>query len=134
MFLFCSCQEDLIPGKCLKLAVDAGPAAAWYQDSVFQTLTCKRLQIDEIWGFVGAKQKNVPNMKRMGANAGDAWLWLATDAETKLVPCWHVGRRDGDSAMQFIDDLASRLALVGVILSFDRRTVRSGRLERPERI
>jgi transposase-like protein len=41
---------------------------------------------------------------------GDAWLWLATDADTKLVPCWHVGRRDGDAAMEFIDDLASRLA------------------------
>lgn len=93
-----------------KLVVDAGTAAAWYQDRVFQSLSCKRLQIDEIWGFVGAKQKNVPNMKRVRGQAGDAWLWLATDADTKLVPCWHVGRRDGDAAMQFIDDLASRLA------------------------
>jgi IS1 family transposase len=92
-----------------KLAVDAGTAAAWYQDRVFQSLTCKRLQIDEIWGFVGAKQKNVANMKNVRGHAGDAWLWLATDADTKLVPCWHVGRRDGDAAMQFIDDLASRL-------------------------
>src|SRR5665213_52027 len=68
-----------------KLAVDAGTAAAWYQDRVFQSLSCKRLQIDEIWGFVGAKQKNVPNMKRVQGHAGDAWLWLATDAQTKLV-------------------------------------------------
>jgi IS1 family transposase len=92
-----------------KLAVDAGTAAAWYQDRVFQSLTCKRLQIDEIWGFVGAKQKNVQYMKRVQGHAGDAWLWLATDAETKLVPCWHVGRRDGNAAMEFIGDLASRL-------------------------
>ena len=42
--------------------------------------------------------------------AGDAWLWLATDADTKLVPCWHVGGRDGGAAMEFIDNLASRLA------------------------
>jgi IS1 family transposase len=89
--------------------VDAGTAAAWYQDRVFQNLSCKRLQIDEIWGFVGAKQKNVPSMKRVSGHVGDAWLWLATDAETKLVPCWHVGRRDGNAAMEFIGDLASRL-------------------------
>jgi hypothetical protein len=48
-------------------------------------------------------------MKRPQSDAGDAWLWLATDADTKLVPCWHVGTRDGDAAMEFIDDLASRL-------------------------
>ena len=92
-----------------KLVVDAGQAAACYQDRVFQGLSCKRLQIDEIWGFVGAKQKNVPTMKTPIKDAGDAWLWLATDAQTKLVPCWHVGGRDGGSAMEFIDDLASRL-------------------------
>jgi IS1 family transposase len=93
-----------------KLVVDAGQAAAWYQDRVFQSLTCKRLQVDEIWGFVAAKQKNVGTMKRPQSDAGDAWLWLATDADTKLVPCWHVGGRDGGAAFEFIDDLASRLA------------------------
>ena len=92
-----------------KLVVDAGEAAAWYQDRVFQSLTCKRLQIDEIWGFVGAKQKNVAGNEAPDVDAGDVWLWLATDADTKLVPCWHVGGRDGDAAMEFIDDLASRL-------------------------
>jgi IS1 family transposase len=93
-----------------KLVVDAGQAAAWYQDRVFQSLTCKRLQVDEIWGFVAAKQKNVASMKRPQSDAGDAWLWLATDADTKLVPCWHVGGRDGGAAFEFVDDLASRLA------------------------
>ena len=102
-----------------KLVVDAGQAAAWYQDRVFQSLTCKRLQIDEIWGFVGAKQKNVARHEAPHGDAGDAWLWLATDADTKLVPCWHVGGRDGDAAMEFIDDLASRLAPA----SKSRRTV-----------
>ena len=93
-----------------KLAVDAGEAAGWYQSRVFHNLNCRRLQIDEIWGFVAAKQKNVANMKRVQFDAGDVWLWVATDAETKLVPCWHVGRRDGGAAAQFIDDLAPRLA------------------------
>ena len=98
-------QDDGQQARCGR-----GTAAAWYQDRVFQSLTCKRLQIDEIWGFVAAKQKNVGTMKRPQADAGDAWLWVATDADTKLVPCWHVGTRDGDAAMEFIDDLASRLA------------------------
>ncbi len=93
-----------------KLVVDAGRAAAWYQDRVFQGLTGKRLQVDEIWGFVGTKAKNAAPAKKAASEAGDAWLWLATDADTKLVPCWHVGTRDGEAAMEFIDDLASRLA------------------------
>jgi len=93
-----------------KLVCDMGMAAGWYQDRVFQSLKCRRLQIDEIWGFVAAKQKNAPNMKRVQLDAGDVWLWIATDAETKLVPCWHVGRRDGRAASEFIGDLASRLA------------------------
>jgi IS1 family transposase len=93
-----------------KLVVDMGQAAAWYQDRVFQSLSCKRLQIDEIWGFVGAKQKNASDEAKAAGTAGDAWLWLATDADTKLVLCWHVGSRNADAAMEFIDDLASRLA------------------------
>jgi IS1 family transposase len=93
-----------------KLVIDAGAAAAWYQIRTFQNLSCRRLQIDEIWGFVGAKAKNADPVLKAAGKAGDAWLWMATDAETKIVPCWHVGSRDGNAAMEFIDDLASRLA------------------------
>jgi IS1 family transposase len=93
-----------------KLVVDAGTAAAWYQDRVFQSLPCKLLQVDEIWGFVGAKAKNASEGAKAAGTAGDVWLWMATDAETKIVPCWHVGGRDGRAAMEFVDDLASRLA------------------------
>jgi IS1 family transposase len=67
-------------------------------------------QVDELWGFVGAKAKNAkPELKAAG-QAGDAWLWVATDADTKLVPSWFVGGRDSDSAIIIMDDLASRLA------------------------
>jgi IS1 family transposase len=94
----------------LKLVEDAGIAASWYQDRVFQNLECKRLQVDEVWGFVGAKAKNAkPTLKAIG-QAGDIWLWLATDADTKLVPSWLVGGRDSDAAIIFMDDLRSRLA------------------------
>ncbi len=93
-----------------KLLVDAGQAAAWYQDRVFVNLTCKRIQVDEIWAFVYAKQKNVPTAKAAPANAGDIWTWTAIDADTKLIPSWFVGGRDSDAAIIFMDDLRSRLA------------------------
>jgi IS1 family transposase len=93
-----------------KLAVDAGKAASWYQDRVFRNLECKRLQVDEVWGFVGAKAKTADPSLKAARLAGDAWLWVAKDAQSKLVPSWYVGGRDSDSAIIFMDDLASRLA------------------------
>ena len=93
-----------------RLMVDAGQAAAWYQDRVFRNLNSKRIQVDEIWAFVYAKQKNVPHTKAAPANAGDVWTWTAIDADTKLIPSWFVGGRDSDAAIIFMDDLKSRLA------------------------
>jgi IS1 family transposase len=93
-----------------KLMVDAGRAAAWYQDRVFRNLTCKRVQVDEIWAFVYAKQKNVSTAKAAPDGAGDVWTWTAIDAETKLIPSWFVGGRDAECASWFMSDLASRLA------------------------
>jgi IS1 family transposase len=90
-----------------KLLVDAGAAAAWYQDRVLRNIECKRLQVDEIWGFVGAKQRNVPEEKK--GEAGDVWVWIAIDADTKLVPDWRVGPRDIKSCYWFIHDLAERI-------------------------
>ena len=93
-----------------RLMVEAGEACAWYQDRVLRNLTCKRIQVDEIWAFVYAKQKNVPRAKAAPTQAGDAWTWTAIDADTKLIPSWFVGGRDSDAAIIFMDDLASRLA------------------------
>jgi IS1 family transposase len=93
-----------------RLMVDAGQAADWYQDRVFRNLTCKRVQVDEIWAFVYAKQKNVATAKKAPADAGDVWTWTAIDADTKLIPSWFIGGRDSDAAIVFMDDLRSRLA------------------------
>ena len=93
-----------------RLMVDAGQAADWYQDRVFRNLTCKRVQVDEIWAFVYAKQKNVPLAKKAPKGAGDVWTWTAIDADTKLIPSWFIGGRDSDAAIIFMDDLRSRLA------------------------
>lgn len=72
-------------------------------------LTCERVQVDEIWAFVGAKQKNVKPDKR-AEGWGDVWTWVAIDADTKLVPTYRIGARDFTDARAFIDDLAGRLA------------------------
>jgi IS1 family transposase len=94
----------------LKLLADLGEACAAYQDMAFRNLKCKRVQCDEIWSFCHAKAKNVPAEKAGVFGFGDVWTWVAIDADTKLVPCWHIGRRDGLAAYEFITDLASRLA------------------------
>jgi IS1 family transposase len=92
-----------------KLLADVGSACLDYQDRVFRDLPCKRLQCDEIWSFCYAKAKNVPEEKRGLFGYGDVWTWTAIDAETKLVPCWHVGGRDGGDAYEFMQDLAGRI-------------------------
>lgn len=92
-----------------KLVVDLGVVCSSFQDRTLRNLPCKRIQCDEIWSFVGCKEKNVtPEKKAQGQ--GDAWTWVALDADTKLVPCWFVGTRDAGAAYHFIHDLKARLA------------------------
>jgi IS1 family transposase len=92
-----------------KLLVDAGDAFLDYQRKTLVNLPCKRLQCDEIWSFVGAKDKNV-KPERRNEILGSVWTWTALDADTKLVPCFHVAGRDAGAAYDFIMDLAGRLA------------------------
>ncbi len=94
-----------------KLLREAGEACLDYQDENLRNLPCKRIQCDEIWSFVYAKQKNVPEgMEDMAEDVWTCvWTWTAIDADTKLVPCWHVGGSGMEDATAFIDDLAARL-------------------------
>ena len=94
----------------LKLLADAGEACAAYQDEKMHNLTCKRVECDEIWSFVGMKQKNVPEQHKGEFGFGDVYTWTAIAADTKLIPCWYVGTRNAESAYDFIHDLASRLS------------------------
>jgi IS1 family transposase len=94
----------------VKLLVDVGTVCANYMDDAMRNLTCRRLECDEIWSFCHAKKKNVCPEKQGILGFGDVWTWVAIDADTKLVPCFHVGHRDAKAAEQFINDLAGRLA------------------------
>lgn len=90
-----------------KLLVDMGIVCSIHMDRLMRDLPCERIQCDEIWAFVYAKQRNVPPEKR--GEAGDVWTWVAMDSDTKLVPTFHVGPRDVATAIEFMGDLAKRL-------------------------
>lgn len=98
---------DVAFNSVKKLFIDTARVCAEYQDKTFRNLTCKKIQMDEVWSFVYSKQKNVPD--GMEGKAGDVWTWVAIDADSKLVPSWRIGKRDSQTANEFISDLASRL-------------------------
>ena len=93
-----------------KLVLELGAACATYMDAHLVNLPCKRVQCDEIWSFVGAKEKNVTDKMRDKGHAGDIWTWVAIDADSKLVASFAVGGRDHRTAREFMIDLESRLA------------------------
>jgi IS1 family transposase len=90
-----------------KLLVDVGNACQKFHEEKVVNVTSKRVQCDEIWSFVYAKEKNLP--EEMQGNGGDAWTWVGIDADTKLVVSWLVGRRDAETAYTFMQDVAYRL-------------------------
>lgn len=92
----------------LKLLADTGAACAAYQDQAMRGLTIKRVQVDEIWSFVGMKQKNAPVGNTEGY--GDCYTFTAICPDTKLMPCWLVGSRNRQCTFDFMEDLAGRLA------------------------
>src|SRR5882672_3222272 len=92
----------------MSLLLLAGDRCQKLMDSRMQNLNCKVLQCDEIWTFVMKKQRHV----RMSDSAefGDAWIFIALDAESKLVPSFAIGKRTAQTTRALIDDLAPRLA------------------------
>lgn len=91
-----------------RLGVRVGNACEKIMDEQMKNLNCTTIQADEIWGFVGKKQKNLrPGDARRGL--GDVWTFVAIDAETRMVPAYRVGKRDSYTANCFVEDLAGRL-------------------------
>jgi IS1 family transposase len=88
----------------LKLLVDAGELCAIYQDHKLRNLPCKRIEADEIWAFLGAKQRNAKT-----PGFGDVWTFTAICSDTKLMVSSRVGERDAKTAEAFMRDVASRL-------------------------
>ena len=95
----------------MRVLVEVGAVCADYQDRMFRKLPTRRLQLDEMWAWTYCKQKNrTEEIAKAHPDAGDVWLWVAIDADTKLVPSWMLGQRDLATATAFVSDLASRLS------------------------
>ncbi len=91
----------------MSLNLRVGQGCARMMDDKLRGLGCTTIQVDEAWGFIGKKQRNVTFED--SPELGDVWTSVALDADTKLVPCYRVGKRDLPTATEFISDLASRL-------------------------
>lgn len=93
-----------------KLLVDLGEACAEYQDHTLRDLPCEVVEVDEIWAYCYAKNKNVPEQFKGTPGYGDVWTFTGICADTKLVPSWLVGERTAEDADVFLRDLADRMA------------------------
>ena len=93
-----------------KLMVEAGEVCAAYHDETVRNVTSSKVQCDEIWAFCYAKDKNVAKAKAAPEGAGDVWTWTALDSDSKMILSYEVGDRSSTTAIEFMDDLRSRLS------------------------
>lgn len=96
-------------GTVLALLRDVGAHCKNYHDRFVRGVTAKRVQADEIWSFVGAKDRSIP-MEQKGQGRGDVWTWTALDADSKLILAYRLGNRDAETATVFMQDVVDRLA------------------------
>ena len=112
----------------MRLGVRMGEGCKRIMDVKLRNLNCARIEVDEVWGFVGMKQKTA-NKLNAREGLGDVWTWVALDADTKLVPAFAIGARNQAMADQFIEDLAARLTH-RVQISSDALPAYRGAIER----
>ncbi len=93
-----------------KLLTEAGEACTEYHDQAVHNVTARKVQCDEIWSFVYAKDKNVKTAKAAPDGAGDVWTWTALDTDSKMILAYEVGDRSAATAIEFMDGLRARLA------------------------
>jgi len=93
----------------MRLMVRVGQGCEKIMDQHMRNLPCKHLQLDEIWCYVGKKQRHVKESDDV-SQVGDFYTWVAIDSDTKLIPSYKVGKRDAETGNAFVDDLAGRLA------------------------
>lgn len=92
----------------MRLGVRVGEACAKLMDAQMRELPCQRLEVDEIWGYVGKKQRAL--REDDSEDLGDVWTFVALDPESKAVPVFHVGKRDYLSTNTFVSDMAARMS------------------------
>lgn len=101
-------MTDVHRDTVLRFMVKVGTGCERLLDEKMRNLPCRRLQVDEIWGYVGKKQRHL-TMADDSARTGDTWTFVAIDADSKLIPVYRIGKRDLPTATAFLNDLAGRL-------------------------
>jgi IS1 family transposase len=112
----------------MRLGVRMGQGCKAIMDEKLRNLNSRLIQVDEVWGFIGMKQKTACR-KEVTGNVGDVWVWVAVDADSKIVPAFAVGDRTQYMANCFIEDLAARLSS-RIQISTDALRVYPGAIER----
>lgn len=92
----------------MRLGVRVGEACQTLMHESMRDLPCRQIQVDEIWGFIGKKARNA-NEAEEASGLGDVWTYVAIDPESKVVPSFVVGKRDGEHTRRFTDDIAARM-------------------------
>lgn len=91
----------------MRLGARVGAACERLMDETMRELPCAKIEMDEIWGFIGKKQRNL--LPGDAPEMGDVWTWVAIDPESKAVPVFHVGKRDETDAQVFVEQVALRM-------------------------
>src|SRR5579862_7714323 len=99
---------DVHRDTIMRLAVQVGEGCAKLHSSMFQNLSTQLVELDEIWSYVGKKQKRV--RQDDSRDLGDCYSWVALDATNKAVIAYRVGKRSWDDCREFVFDLRERLA------------------------
>jgi IS1 family transposase len=92
----------------MRLIVAVGEDCQQLLDERMRGLSCRIVQADEIWTYVGKKEKRL-TQDDDPKQLGDQYVFVAMDSETKLVPCFRVGKRDFANTWYFVQDLQQRL-------------------------
>ncbi|MDQ6802334.1 MAG: IS1 family transposase, partial [Acidobacteriota bacterium] len=95
-------------GTVLRLIREVGPACEAFMDRWITDLTCERLELDECWSFVHAKDKNLPKKLKKTEGYGSVWTWSGVCPDCKIIPAFTIGTRDSRTAVPFIVKLAKK--------------------------
>lgn len=94
----------------LSLLVAVGEKCEQLMDRLIVNVSVKEVQCDEIWGYVGMKEKTKKDKGIAGDGVGDAWTFIAMERYSKLILCWHLGRRTMQDTVIFTEKLARATA------------------------
>src|SRR5215471_8956056 len=91
----------------MRLGIRVGEGCERLLDRMMRDLNSTDIEIDELWGFIGKKERHVTGLD--DPEEGDVWTFVAIDSDSRVVPCFRVAKRTSDDATAFVADLAGRL-------------------------